>query len=621
MANWIFDRFLRQTPVRVRIISSFLLIMLLAGLISPILLLSLNSLVGRLEQVTNVDTQVERLLLTASRRVVSSQLSLSRYIQDLAPAYESLDGANQAIRDLRDAQDLTVNDEQSKSIGLTIHSLELYRQQIVDLQKANIAKNAAEVARQEIRLQQLGNDISLRLELLVDDNVKQVAASNEKALNDAQQSSRTGLTLMISGFFLALVFSALIAVSITRPLAELRKSAESFQKGDVYTIKISGADELTVIAEIFNTLTGQVGELIASLESRVSERTTELNTAVAYIKRRAKQFEAVTKVSQSISASASLHELLPYISQVVSEQFGFYHVGIFLNDPSNQYAILAAANSEGGRRMLTRGHQLKIGEQGIVGYTTGSGKPRIALNVGKDAIHFNNPDLPDTHSEMALPLKIAGKIEGALDIQSSEVNAFSDEDVEVLSALAEQVSLAIQNARLFDQTRKTLAEADAIQRQYMRETWSLMPKEEKLTGFRYSALGAAPLEKDEEIATTEKSDKHTEIAVPVALRGETIGTLTVQMPRHERINADQMDVIKAVAERVALSAENARLFAQTSRRAERERIVSDISSKIGSSVQTESILQTTAQALSALLENADIIIKLQPPQNKDAPKD
>ena len=496
--------------------------------------------------------------------------------------------------------------------------MELYRQQIVDLQKANIAKNKTEVTRQESRLQQLGNDISLRLELIVNDNVKQVAASNDKALNDAQQSSRTGFTLMITGFFLALIFSTLISISITRPLAELRTSAETFQKGNVYTIDVRGTDELTVIAEIFNKLTKQVSELIASLESRVSERTSELNTAVTYIERRAKQFEAITKVSQSISASVSLQDLLPDISQVISKQFGFYHVGIFLNDTNDQYAILVAANSEGGKRMLARGHQLKIGEQGIVGYTVSTGEPRIALDVGKDVVYFTHPDLPDTHSEMALPLKIAGKIAGALDIQSAESNAFSDEDVEVLSALAEQVSLAIQNARLFDQTRKTLAEAEAIQHQYLRDTWSRLPKEEKFAGYRYSALGATLIKIDEEITT---ADNNTDISVPVLLRGETIGTLSVQMPRQQGgITADQIDLIKAVAERVALSAENARLFDETSRRAERERIVSDISNKIGSSFQTESILQTTAQALSALLENADIIIKLQPPQNETAPK-
>ncbi len=618
MAKWVFDKFLRRIPVRIRIIGSFMLIMLLAGSIAPIILFSLNSLVARLGQVTNVDTKIERLLLIASQRVVVSQLDLNRYIQDLAASpFEALDDSNQALRNLKEAKSLATNATQIQTIDQIIRSLEIYRQQITDLQKAHMAGNNSDATRLASQLQKLGNDISARLELVVNDNVAQVTKTNDEVFSDAQQSGRVGLIMVIVGFFLALTASTLIALSITRPLAELRASAETFQKGGVYTIHVSGADELTVIADIFNKLTKQVRELIAGLESRVSERTIELNTAVAYIERRAKQFEAITKVSQSINTTVSLQELLPYISQVISQQFGFYHVGIFLNDANSQYAILAAANSEGGKRMLKRGHQLRIGEQGIVGYATSTGKPRIALDVGQDVVYFNNPDLPETHSEMALPLSIAGKIEGALDIQSAESNAFSDEDVEVLSGLAEQVSLAIQNARLFDQTRKTLAEAEAIQRQYLRDTWSRLPKEEKFTGFRYSALGATLIKENEEAA--DSNNKNSEFAVPILLRGETIGTLSVQMPRQENVSADQIDLINAVAERVALSAENARLFDETSRRAERERVVSDISSKIGSSFQTESILQTTAQELSALLENADVIIKLQPP-SKTAPE-
>ncbi len=618
MFNWVSDRFLRLISVRARVIGSFLLIMILAGSIAPVILFSLNSVVKQLEQVTNVDTKIERLLLVASRRIAVSQLNFNRYIQDQSNnPFDALVDINLASSDLKEAQSLITDPEQAESIQIVISSLETYRQQVVDVQKAYTLGDTAEVKRLELNLLKIGNDISIRLEAMVNENVKQVATRSKESLNDAQQSIRTGLTLIVIGFLLTLTVSIFLSVSITSPLAELRTGAESFQKGDmISTINTSGADEFTVIARIFNNLTKQIRELIASLESRVAERTSELNTAVKYIDRRAKQFEAVTKVSQSISTSTSLQELLPYISEVVSEQFGFYHVGIFLSDDNNQYARLAAANSTGGKRMLERGHLLKIGEQGIVGYATSRGEPRIALNVGKDVVYFNNPDLPETHSEMALPLRIAGKIAGALDIQSTESNAFSDEDVEILSALAEQVSLAIQNAHLFDQTQKMLTEADAIQRQYQHETWKRLPKEEKFSGFRYSALGATLIKTEEEAVDLSLSKRHTDITVPISLRGETIGTLTVQTPRNERVTADQIDMIRAVAERVALSAENARLFDETTRRAERERIVSDISAKIGSSFQTESILQTTAQELSHLLENADIIIKLQTPQSE-----
>jgi len=617
MANWLFDRLLRQISVRARIIGSFLLIMLLAGAISPAILYSLNTLVNRLEQVTNVDTKTERLLLLASRHVSVSQFNFSRYIHEVTDIpFEAIDDINQALTKLREARDTTRDPDQKEKINQVIRALERYRQQANDLLKAHLAENKAEVTRLESELQKRGSDISAELNAIVDDNVAQVSSINEKVLSEAQQNVFIGFTLVIVGFIMAITFSALVSFSITRPLAELRESTENFQKGDMdFHLEVRGEDELTVIARIFNDLTRQVRELVQSLENRVSVRTKELNTAVKYIERRAKQFEAVTKVSQSISRSTGLHELLPYISEVVSEQFGFYHVGIFLNDENNQYAILSAANSPGGKRMLARGHQLKVGEQGIVGYVTNSGEPRIALDVGQDIVYFNNPDLPETHSEMALPIRIFEKVAGALDIQSTESNAFSNEDLEVLSALADQVSLAIQNARRYDSTQKMLAEAEIIQRQYLRDTWSRLPQEEGFMGFRYSAAGAIIIKTKEELALLDQTKRQTEINVPINLRGESIGTLTIQVPRHGHVSSDQMEVIKAVAERVALSAENARLFDETARRAERERIVSDISSKIGSSFQTETILQTAAKEISQLLDDTDIVIKLESPKN------
>ncbi|MBK8821537.1 MAG: GAF domain-containing protein [Anaerolineales bacterium] len=253
-----------------------------------------------------------------------------------------------------------------------------------------------------------------------------------------------GITTFIAYFMIAIVFG-LASNSIYSALTQVRQSEA----------------KLTVSNQ-------QLQELTQNLEQRIQQRTTDLEEASALSEKRARQFEAITRISSTITSVQNLQELLPRISEVISRQFGFYHVGIFLTDASRQYAVLSAANSDGGRKMLKRSHQLKIGEQGIVGYVTGTGKPRVALDVGEDIVFFNNPDLPETHSEMALPLQIAGNIIGALDVQSIEPNAFSVEDVNILSVLADQVSLAIQNARLFDQSAKLLSESEAIQHQYLR---------------------------------------------------------------------------------------------------------------------------------------------------------
>jgi GAF domain-containing protein len=252
--------------------------------------------------------------------------------------------------------------------------------------------------------------------------------------------------------------------------------------------------------------------------------------------------------------------------------------------------------------MLERKHRLKVGEQGIVGNVTLTGKPRIAMDVGEDAVFFDSPELTETHSEMALPLKNQDRIIGALDVQSTESNAFTDEDIQMLSLLANQVSLAIENARLFEETRRALTESQAISRQATREAWGRLPVEQNLVGYRYNLAGATPL--DQPVELTEKTPgrsngrqkESNRVVVPIELRGETIGTLVVQSPSSE-MNQDQLDLIKAVAERVAISAENARLFDETTRRAERERLVSDITGKIRSVNDPQAMMQIAMEEL------------------------
>jgi GAF domain-containing protein len=358
----------------------------------------------------------------------------------------------------------------------------------------------------------------------------------------------------------------------------------------------------------------ELTNLKISLEQRVTERTselvqrsTELEAVNRQVRRRAAQLESLAQVAHSVASVRDLRQLLPQIAAAISENFGFYHVGVFLQDEANEYAVLSATNSEGGKKMLERKHRLRVGQEGIVGHVTSTGEPRIAMDVGTDAVFFDNPELPDTHSEMALPLKSENRIVGALDVQSTERGAFTNEDVQMLSLLADQVSLAIENARLFDETRAALTESEAISRQFTREAWGRIPQEHKLLGYRYNVTGAVPLTEPVDLLEAGKSKsrdsqkKANQTVIPIELRGETIGTLVVQSPSTAELNQDQINLIKAVAERVALSAENARLFEETTRRAERERLVSDITGKIRSVNDPQTMIQTAMEELRKAL--------------------
>ncbi len=370
-----------------------------------------------------------------------------------------------------------------------------------------------------------------------------------------------------------------------------------------------------------------------TLEERVEARTNELSLRTAELEdqthkleeanqsvlRRAAQLQSVAEVARSITNIESLDMLLPDITRVVSENFGFYHVGIFLADENNEYAVLAAANSEGGQRMLRRGHRLKISAVGIVGNVVGSGMPRIALDTGEDAVHFKNPDLPETRSEMALPLRAGNTVIGALDVQSTMPNAFNNEDVEVLSILADLISIAIQNARQYEATQKAISEAETIYRQYLRTEWSRLTQRQEIPGFTYTLLGTrqipATYETEETRLALERgelqiiaTESTSALAVPIKLRDEVLGVLNVRAPAGHEWLENELDVIRAVAERVAISAENARLFEETTSRAERERIVAEITNKIRSTNDPNEMLRTALDELKRALNASKVQI-------------
>jgi GAF domain-containing protein/HAMP domain-containing protein len=429
----------------------------------------------------------------------------------------------------------------------------------------------------------------------------------------------------------AILGNILLAVfalrDITNPIRRLQLAAEKIANGDYAQRVASRAkDEIGQLTNSFNSMASQLQELVTGLEQGVARRTSELELRSIELeqttkqnKKRADELQTIAEIVRYISTEKDPESLLTLITKTVSEKFNFYHVGIFLLNNSGKFAVLRAANSTGGQKMLLRQHKLEVGQVGIVGNVTSTGIPRVATNTGADSIYFNNPDLPQTRSELALPLKIQEQVIGALDIQSTDINAFSDEDVKALTTLADQVSIAIQNTRLINQIEKSLAESNAIQRQYIRETWSRMPKEEKISGFRYSATGVVQLDDEAIIAASDNMKDKREISVPIILRGETIGTLSVQVPKSERVGTDQVDLIKAVAERVALSAENARLFEETNRRATREHLVSDITTRIRSTNDPQEMINTAMQELQRALSATRVEMvpkKIAPPPDK-----
>jgi GAF domain-containing protein/HAMP domain-containing protein len=439
---------------------------------------------------------------------------------------------------------------------------------------------------------------------------------SDELLRLEQRRLNTMVTTMVA--MLVAILAVVIAHFLSSPINKLTRTAQKISEGDLYAQAPTGnTDEFGMLGSAFNLMTSQLRALIGQLEERVKARTQEIERQNEVLLHRSRQIQTVSEVARQIVSAQELETFLSSITHLVSERFNYYHVGIFLLDENKEHAILRAANSAGGQRMLARRHTLPVGKVGIVGRTTGTGEATIASDVGTDSIYFNNPDLPNTRSEIALPLKAGGETIGAIDIQSTEPDAFHPDDIELFTTLADQIAIAIYNNRLYIETARALDDAQTVHRQYLRSEWVSETSRRKVLGYLYNRSGIVAQQKENplwkkvfatgdpvyavlpgETAETEKAI----MAVPISVRGETIGVIHVQEQGEGRMwSEDEIAVVSSVANQVAVALENARLFENTVRRAEREKKVLQITAKIRSTNDPEEMMQIAVAELQEAL--------------------
>jgi GAF domain-containing protein len=394
----------------------------------------------------------------------------------------------------------------------------------------------------------------------------------------------------------------------------------------------------------------------ALIESNLELETNRdtLQAQTDDLARRARYLEATAKVARDAASVLGLQELLSRVVDLVSERFGLYHTGIFLLDLSGEWAVLQATSSEGGRRMLAGGYRLRVGEESIVGYVAGRGEPRIVLDIGVDAAFFDNPDLPDARSEMALPLQARGEIIGVLDVQSKEPQAFSEEDLAVLQTLADQIATAISNAQLFQQVQESLEAERRAYGEISREAWGELFQAHHRLGYHYSKSGlvvplvevpsalrpdtfdnpasqserraddgeglSVPLASavtsvDDSAALWDASAKPVEelpgLALPVMVRGHVIGAINAHKPGDAgEWTTEEVALMETLAEQLGLALESARLYQDTQQRALRERLTGEIAARMRETLDVETVLQTTIREIGERLGIAEVEVRM-----------
>ena len=359
----------------------------------------------------------------------------------------------------------------------------------------------------------------------------------------------------ISNSVVTLLFSAIIIVG--------------FQQLDAEYLK---AHKMTEEAthELENQKTG--------LEDRVAERTLQL--------------KAVNEVGRVASSVLEPDELVSRVVNLITDQFGFYYTALFVVDPTKRWAELKNATGEAGRLLKENKHHLEVGGKSMVGAAISMRSPRVALDVGAEPTRFENPLLPYTRSEIALPLLVGDRVLGALDVQSTKEGAFGPQEIETLQNMANQVSIALENASLFQQVQQNLNEIRSIQRQYTTRTWNQVASREEL---RYEV-------------GDEEQEAGNQLEVPLAMRDRVIGE--IRLDTENEWTPEQRNLIESIAAQASLALENARLVEEGQSTATLERLISEISNKVWSSTTLDGILRTAVQELGRALDASEATIEL-----------
>jgi GAF domain-containing protein/HAMP domain-containing protein len=409
----------------------------------------------------------------------------------------------------------------------------------------------------------------------------------------------------------------MVITSITRPVAALVKAAEAVQEGDLSRrVEVARQDEIGLLARTLNKTSSQLQEMLSEMEQRVKERTHEMEETLF-------ELEGAAQVAKQAASIRDIDQLLDETAHLMSVLLGFYHTGIFLLDEEGEYAVLQAASSQGGRRMLGRDHRLKVGGEGIIGEVAASGTARLALDVGEDAVHFVNPDLPDSHSEVAVPMEVRGKIIGVIDVQSKEKEAFSDQDVAIIKTLADQIALAVENARLLEESERAVRELERLYGQQVREAWQRSSIAQSPT-YRYTQMGvekegepADLMEVADEPKIVQERDGR-QLAAPIRLRGQNIGSILLRQDQDEEPwSPDEVALMEEISDQIALALENARLLEETQRRAARERLVGEITTRMRESLDVEAVLQTAAREMRTALDLEEAEVRIMPSALED----
>ena len=441
---------------------------------------------------------------------------------------------------------------------------------------------------------QVTNALDVSSESQWDLLVYQDKASAFSVVNTLVNTSVFGALLTLIIILFAAFFFARILVE---PIQRLTYIAQGVSQGDFsVNAPVESYDEIGRLALSFNQMMEQLQELVESLETKVRERTEDVLISL--------------EVGQQALSIRDVDVLLPQITDFIQQRFDLYYAQVYFVSPDRTYLELRAGTGEVGQALLKRRHALPIDSQSIVGKVALDAAPVVVSDVSQSKIHEPNPLLPDTRSELGVPLMLDDKVIGVLDMQSKHKDTFNLDNLPVFATMATQLAAAIDSAQQLQAAQDAQMRTEETIRRFTQEGWAnhlALGYEKPYLGYSYANDSLKSLDP---VKPAEEADPQ-HLAVPLLLRNEAIGQLKIKPKGGRHWSNDERNLLNAVAEKLAQKADNLRLFEATQHRAAREALTRNITDKIRASQDIQTALRVAAEELSQALKVPRAVVDLQ----------
>lgn len=391
---------------------------------------------------------------------------------------------------------------------------------------------------------------------------QELLAGATEARAQIAQSTRNSLllaALLVTGILgLAFLGAFIFGNRLVKPLAALTAVAQEISAGNFNArAQVQGQDEIGLLASAFNSMTDQIRGSFSQLEQRVAERTQSL--------------ELASEVGRAVSQVRSLDEMLTDAAELIRSRFDLYYVQVYLVDDTQNKLVLRSGTGSAGAELLGRAHSLPIQITSINGRAAFEKQPVVVADTAASGTFKPNPLLPETRSEMAIPLMVGNKVVGVLDLQSSQPNALNPENLTVFEALAGQLAIAIQNATYLEETQQARAEVERQAQRLARGSWAEYldaVNQPETLAYVYQDNDVTTQNEDIDLDAVEQSNV---LVAPITVTGEALGSLVVELEDKAPI-ANPNVLVENVARQVAQQIENLRLLEMAERsRAEAEK--------------------------------------------------